>query len=86
MLLLIDTREPPPEPDPDEPAGRRRPRTTLAELRPVINLVIGLALALAAAAFPPPAAFILLAGALIEIGRALNGIGLSATGMREHRQ
>ncbi len=86
MLLLIDTREPPPEPDPDESDGRRRPRITLSELRPAINLVIGLALALAAADFPPPAAFILLAGACIEFGRALNGIGGSPTGMREHRQ
>jgi hypothetical protein len=83
--MLIDTREPLPPPPPPR-QRRRRPELRLGELRPLILLVTGLALALLSSAFSPVPAYVLILVSCICIGRGLGTVVQSTSGLKDHRQ
>lgn len=84
MLMLIDTREPPPPPSPAEP---RRPRAwPVIVLRLSWRLLAGLALVLVSSAFPPVEAYALLIAACVLIGRGFAAIVRHSPGLKDYHQ
>jgi hypothetical protein len=82
MLMLIDTRPPPPLP-PTPSQSRTWPRTVL---RLSWRLLAALALVLLSGAFPPVEAYALLLAACVLIGRGLATIVQSTNGLEDYRQ
>jgi hypothetical protein len=82
MLMLIDTRQPPPLP-PRPPQRRTWPATVL---RLSWRLVAALGLVLLSSVFPPVEAYALLLAACVLIGRGLATIVQSTPGLKDHHQ
>ena len=86
MLMLIDTREPWFLPDEPDPPRRRFRLSSLRVLRPLLPLVIGLALVVLSGVFPPPVAYGAILAACVFIGRGLGGFMRSTHGLKDYRQ
>ena len=82
--MLIDTRGPLFPPEEPDPAPRRS--FQWGSLRPLMPLMVGLALVLSSGAFPPVIAYILILAACVFIGRGLGNFLRSTPGLKDHRQ
>jgi hypothetical protein len=82
VLMMIDTREPPPS----QREPRQRPTWPIAVLRLTWRLAAGLGLLLLAGVFPPIEAYALVLAAFVLIGRGFATIVQGTPGLRDYHQ
>jgi hypothetical protein len=83
--MLIDTREPPPQPTPPpQPPGRES--WWAVDLRSLLLMVAGLGLVLVSGAFSPVLEYVLIVGGCVLVGRGLNMFFRSSPGLKDFRQ
>jgi hypothetical protein len=82
MLMLIDTREPPPR----EPEPRPRRTWPVIVIRLSWRLVAGLGFVLLSGVFPPVEAYAVLLAGCVLIGRGFAAILQSTPGLKDYHQ